>query len=64
MMQIMVWQIDTLSDAFTERARVRGKKSCLSHLIVLVRDGGWSAVALFLHRLLLSSQAHSELCST
>lgn len=39
--QLRMWEIDTLSDAFTARLRVRGKKSCLSHLIVLLHDGVW-----------------------
>lgn len=64
MMQMMTWEIDTLSDAFTARLRVQGEKSCLSHRIVLSHDGGWSADALSLHRLQLSSRAHSELRST
>lgn len=39
--QLRMWEIDTLSDAFTARLRVRSKKSCLSHLIVLLHDGVW-----------------------
>lgn len=66
MMRMMMWKTDTLSDAFTAEVRARGEKRCQSppHLIVLLQDGGWSADALSLHRLQLSSQAHSELRST
>lgn len=66
MMRMMMWKTDTLSDAFTARVRVQGEKCCQSppHLIVLLQEGGWSADALSLHRLQLSSQAHSELRST
>lgn len=39
--QLRMWEIDTLSNAFTARWRVQGKKSCLSHLIVLLHDGVW-----------------------
>lgn len=39
--QPRMWEIDTLSNAFTARLRVWGKKSCLSHLIVLLHDGVW-----------------------
>lgn len=39
--QLRMWEIDTLSNAFTAGLRVRGKKSCLSHLIVLLHDGVW-----------------------
>lgn len=56
--QPRMWEIDTLSNAFTARLRVWGKKSCLSHLIVLLHDGVW------MPSLQLSFQAHSVLCST
>lgn len=48
------------------RVSVQGEKCCqgLPHLIVLSQDGGWSADALPLHLLQLSSWAHSELRST
>lgn len=39
--QLRMWEIDTLSNAFTARLRVQGKKRCLSHLIVLLHDGVW-----------------------
>lgn len=39
----------------------KGEDAGQEKLIVLLHDGGWSADALSLHRLQLSSQAHSEL---
>lgn len=55
-----MWKTDTLSEAFT--VSVQGEKCCHSslHLIVLSEGGD----ALSLHRLQLSSRAHSELRST